>query len=129
MQERAARGITADSWLFFGNPHFEQDFLYQTEWQQYLKNGQLSRISLAFSRDQQQKIYVQQRIREQGEDVWQWLQRGAHLYLCGDAERMAKDVQQALLEVVVMHGGLAVEAATEYLENLRVQGRFQKDVY
>ncbi|MDN5370200.1 MAG: sulfite reductase flavoprotein alpha-component [Shewanella sp.] len=129
MQERAAQGITADSWLFFGNPHFEQDFLYQTEWQQYLKNGQLSRISLAFSRNQQRKIYVQQRIREQGEDVWQWLQRGAYLYLCGDAERMAKDVQQALLEVVVMHGGLAVEAATEYLENLRVQGRFQKDVY
>lgn len=129
MQQRAAQGASGDSWLFFGNPHFEQDFLYQTEWQQYLKTGQLSRISLAFSRDQQQKIYVQQRIREQGEALWQWLQRGAHLYLCGDAERMAKDVQQALVDVVVAYGGLDAEAATEYLENLRQQGRFQKDVY
>ncbi len=95
MQERVAQGIQGDSWLFFGNPHFEQDFLYQTEWQQYLKNGDLSRIDVAFSRDQAHKIYVQHRIKEQGQALWQWLQNGAHLYICGDAERMAKDVHQA----------------------------------
>lgn len=129
MQERVAQGITSDSWLFFGNPHFEEDFLYQTEWQQYLKNGDLSRIDLAFSRDQPEKIYVQHRIKQQGQTLWQWLQNGAHIYLCGDAERMAKDVHQALLAVAVEYGGLSNEAAADYFENLRSQKRYQKDVY
>ena len=129
MQERAAQGISSDSWLFFGNPHFEQDFLYQTEWQQYLKNGDLSRIDVAFSRDQAHKVYVQHRIKAQGEAVWQWLQNGAHLYICGDAERMAKDVHQALLEVAVEFGGLTLEGAEAYFDTLRSDKRYQKDVY
>ncbi|EGM70986.1 assimilatory sulfite reductase (NADPH) flavoprotein subunit [Shewanella sp. HN-41] len=129
MQERVAQGIQGDSWLFFGNPHFEQDFLYQTEWQQYLKNGDLSRIDVAFSRDQAHKIYVQHRIKEQGQALWQWLQNGAHLYICGDAERMAKDVHQALIEVAVEVGGLNSEAAEAYFETLRSDKRYQKDVY
>ncbi|MBS0042838.1 assimilatory sulfite reductase (NADPH) flavoprotein subunit [Shewanella sp. M16] len=129
MQERVAQGIQGDSWLFFGNPHFEQDFLYQTEWQQYLKNGDLSRIDVAFSREQAHKIYVQHRIKEQGQALWQWLQNGAHLYICGDAERMAKDVHQALIEVAVEVGGLNTEAAEAYFETLRSDKRYQKDVY
>ncbi|MFB2721142.1 assimilatory sulfite reductase (NADPH) flavoprotein subunit [Shewanella xiamenensis] len=129
MQERVAQGAEGDNWLFFGNPHFEQDFLYQTEWQQYLKNGDLTRIDVAFSRDQAHKIYVQHRIKEQGQALWQWLQNGAHLYICGDAERMAKDVHQALLAVAVEFGGLSSEAAEEYFETLRSHKRYQKDVY
>lgn len=129
MQERVAQGIQGDSWLFFGNPHFEQDFLYQTEWQQYLKNGDLSRIDVAFSRDQAHKVYVQHRIKEQAQALWQWLENGAHVYICGDAERMAKDVHQALLEVAIEVGGLSAEAADEYFETLRSTKRYQKDVY
>lgn len=129
MQERVAQGAKGDSWLFFGNAHFEQDFLYQTEWQQYLKNGDLTRIDVAFSRDQAHKIYVQQRIKEQGQTLWRWLQKGAHLYICGDAERMAKDVHQALLAVALEFGGLSMEAAEDYFETLRSDKRYQKDVY
>lgn len=129
MQERAQQGAKGDTWLFFGNPHFEQDFLYQTEWQQYLKEGTLTRLDSAFSRDQADKIYVQHRIAERGETVWQWLENGAHLYICGDAERMAKDVHQALLEVVKLYGAKDDEQAAEYLETLRSDKRYQKDVY
>lgn len=129
MQQRAVDGVSGNSWLFFGNPHFEQDFLYQTEWQQHLKNGELTRLDVAFSRDQAHKVYVQHRIKEQGRDVWQWLQDGAHLYICGDAERMAKDVHQALIEVAMEFGGLSADDAAAYLDELRSQKRYQKDVY
>ncbi|WP_110455936.1 assimilatory sulfite reductase (NADPH) flavoprotein subunit [Shewanella algidipiscicola] len=129
MQERAVQGAAGESWLFFGNPHFEQDFLYQTEWQQYLKQGTLTRFDSAFSRDQAHKVYVQHRIAERGEALWQWLEKGAHLYVCGDAERMAKDVHQALLDVVQQYGGKDEETATAYLEQLRRDKRYQKDVY
>jgi sulfite reductase (NADPH) flavoprotein alpha-component len=129
MQQRAVDGVSGNSWLFFGNPHFEQDFLYQTEWQQLLKNGELTRLDVAFSRDQAHKVYVQHRIKEQGQDLWQWLQDGAHLYLCGDAERMAKDVHQALIEVAMEFGGLSADDAAAYLDELRSQKRYQKDVY
>lgn len=129
MQERASQGIEGNSWLIFGNPHFEQDFLYQTEWQQYLKDGSLARLDLAFSRDQEHKIYVQHRIAEQGKELWLWLESGAHLYICGDAERMAKDVHQALLDVAVKFGGKTPEQAEEYFESLRSDKRYQKDVY
>jgi len=129
MQERAAQGIEGNSWLIFGNPHFEQDFLYQTEWQQYLKEGVLARLDLAFSRDQTHKIYVQHRIAEQGKELWQWLESGAHLYICGDAERMAKDVHQALLDVAVKFGAKTPEEADAYFEALRSDKRYQKDVY
>lgn len=129
MQQRSAEGIAGNAWLIFGNPHFEQDFLYQTEWQQYLQSGELSRIDLAFSRDQEHKVYVQHKIAEQGEALWQWLENGAHFYICGDAERMAKDVHQALLDIAVKFGGKTIEQAQEYLETLRAAKRYQKDVY
>ncbi|MEM6999185.1 MAG: assimilatory sulfite reductase (NADPH) flavoprotein subunit [Pseudomonadota bacterium] len=129
LQEREAVGAEGHNWLFFGNPHFTQDFLYQVELQKYLASGLLTKLNVAFSRDQANKIYVQDRIREEGATLYEWLSLGAHLYVCGDANHMAKDVHAALLEVVQTHGGLDAEAAVEYLEELRDQKRYQKDVY
>lgn len=129
MQEREAREAQGDNWLFFGNPTFTQDFLYQVEWQNYVKSGLLTRIDLAFSRDQAHKIYVQDRIREQGREVVEWLERGAHLYLCGDANRMAVDVEKALIEVLSEHSDRNQEQAKEYLSSLKTDKRYQKDVY
>ncbi len=129
VQERAAQEAPGDNWLFFGNPHFTEDFLYQTEWQEFLEDGALTRIDLAFSRDQKDKVYVQHRIAEQANEIWNWIQRGAHLYVCGDESRMARDVHQALLDVVVEKGGQTLEEAEDYLVQLRKDGRYQKDVY
>ena len=129
MQEREAQGAEGKNWLFFGNPHFTQDFLYQVEWQRYVKSGLLSKISLAFSRDQANKIYVQDRLREAGLELYQWLEAGAHFYVCGDANHMAKDVQEALLDVISDHGHKSREEAEEYLSELRRAKRYQRDVY
>ncbi|MEQ4674582.1 NADPH-dependent assimilatory sulfite reductase flavoprotein subunit [Providencia vermicola] len=129
LQQRDNDGATGKNWLFFGNPHFVDDFLYQVEWQRYVKEGLLTQISLAWSRDQQQKVYVQDKLREQGEAVWQWLQEGAHIYVCGDANRMAKDVEQALLDIIGQYGNMDSEAADEFLSELRVMRRYQRDVY
>ncbi|HAU8787433.1 TPA: NADPH-dependent assimilatory sulfite reductase flavoprotein subunit, partial [Escherichia coli] len=117
------------NWLFFGNPHFTEDFLYQVEWQRYVKDGVLTRIDLAWSRDQKEKVYVQDKLREQGAELWRWINDGAHIYVCGDANRMAKDVEQALLEVIAEFGGMDTEAADEFLSELRVERRYQRDVY
>ncbi|MEO0771672.1 MAG: assimilatory sulfite reductase (NADPH) flavoprotein subunit [Pseudomonadota bacterium] len=129
LQEREAQEAEGDNWLFFGNPHFTQDFLYQVELQSYLKSGVLSRLDVAFSRDQAEKIYVQDRIREQGAALWQWLEDGAHFYVCGDQARMAKDVHVALIDVVQTHGGVSEEAAEAYVQKLRDEKRYQRDVY
>jgi sulfite reductase (NADPH) flavoprotein alpha-component len=129
MQQRAADGAEGKNWLFFGNPHFTEDFLYQVEWQRYVKEGVLSRIDMAWSRDQKQKIYVQDKLREQGAELWRWINDGAHIYVCGDANRMAKDVEQALLEVIAEFGAMDIEAADEFLSELRVERRYQRDVY
>ena len=129
MQQRAADGAEGKNWLFFGNPHFTEDFLYQVEWQRYVKEGVLSRIDLAWSRDQQQKVYVQDKLREQGAELWRWINDGAHIYVCGDANRMAKDVEQTLLEVIAEYGAMDAEAADEFLSELRVERRYQRDVY
>ncbi|EJL81783.1 NADPH-dependent assimilatory sulfite reductase flavoprotein subunit [Pantoea sp. GM01] len=129
MQQRDNDGAGGKNWLFFGNPHFTDDFLYQVEWQKYVKDGLLTNIDLAWSRDQAEKIYVQDKIRAKGAEVWSWLQEGAHLYVCGDANRMAKDVEQALLDVVVEHGGMDRETADEFLSELRIERRYQRDVY
>lgn len=129
MQQRAAEGAEGKNWLFFGNPHFTEDFLYQVEWQRYVKEGVLSRIDLAWSRDQQQKVYVQDKLREQGAELWRWINDGAHIYVCGDANRMAKDVEQTLLEVIAEFGAMDAEAADEFLSELRVERRYQRDVY
>jgi sulfite reductase (NADPH) flavoprotein alpha-component len=129
VQERAATEATGDNWLFFGNPHFTEDFLYQTEWQTWMDEGILNKIDLAFSRDQTEKIYVQHRILEQAKELWNWIHRGAHIYICGDESRMAKDVHQALLTVIQEQGKQTPEQATETLDQLRRDGRYQKDVY
>lgn len=129
MQQRAADGAEGKNWLFFGNPHFTDDFLYQVEWQRLVKDGVLSNISLAWSRDQKEKIYVQDKLREQGAELWRWINDGAHIYVCGDANRMAKDVEQALLEVIAEFGAMDAEAADDYLSELRVERRYQRDVY
>ncbi|MCC2607893.1 assimilatory sulfite reductase (NADPH) flavoprotein subunit [Planctobacterium marinum] len=129
MQEREAQEAEGKNWLFFGNPHFTQDFLYQVEWQRFLSEGTLDKISLAFSRDQAEKVYVQHRLLENGKEVWQWLEEGAHFYVCGDATHMAKDVNDALLSIIAEHGGKSAEDAEQYLNDLRRAKRYQKDVY
>ncbi|OCQ54651.1 Sulfite reductase [NADPH] flavoprotein alpha-component [Photorhabdus australis subsp. thailandensis] len=129
MQQREADGAEGKNWLFFGNPHFTEDFLYQVEWQRYVKDGLLTRIDLAWSRDQQHKVYVQDKLREQGEEVWRWMKDGAHLYVCGDANCMAKDVEHALLDIISEHGGMDTEQADEFLSELRLERRYQRDVY
>ena len=129
MQQRAANGDSGKNWLIFGNQYFTQDFLYQTEWQGWAKDGLLNKYDFAWSRDQEEKIYVQHKIREEAAELWQWLQQGAHIYVCGDASRMAKDVEQALLDTIAEQGGLSADDADEYLDNLRQEGRYQRDVY
>jgi sulfite reductase (NADPH) flavoprotein alpha-component len=129
MQQRDSEGASGKNWLFFGNPHFTEDFLYQVEWQRYVKEGLLTHIDLAWSRDQVHKVYVQDKIREKGAEVWRWINEGAHIYVCGDANRMAKDVEQALLEVVAEYGGMDTETADEFLSELRIERRYQRDVY
>jgi len=129
LQERDNADATGQNWLFFGNPHFTRDFLYQVELQDYLKRGVLTRLDVAFSRDQAQKVYVQDKLTAKGAEVWSWLQQGAHLYICGDGNRMAKDVHQALLNIAQTHGGLSADAAADYFEELRAAKRYQKDVY
>lgn len=129
IEERAARDAKGKNWLFFGDQHFSYDFLYQLEWLDYLESGVLTDLSLAFSRDQREKIYVQHRLLERGAEVFQWMESGAHIYVCGDASRMAKDVQQALIDIIATHGGRSPEEAKAYLETLRKAKRYQRDVY
>ncbi|GFD90976.1 sulfite reductase [NADPH] flavoprotein alpha-component [Tenacibaculum sp. KUL152] len=129
MQERDAQDAEGKNWLFFGNPHFTQDFLYQVEWQGYVKDGLLDKITLAFSRDQEEKVYVQHRLLENGKEVYEWLEQGAHFYVCGDAMHMAKDVENALISIVQEHGGKSEADAKAYIVELRKAKRYQKDVY
>jgi sulfite reductase (NADPH) flavoprotein alpha-component len=129
LQERDAREAQGKNWLFFGNPHFTQDFLYQVEMQGYLKSGLLSKIDVAFSRDQAEKVYVQDKLRKNSKEVFEWLEAGAHFYICGDANRMAKDVHQALVDIIKENAGKNDEDAEQYLKDLRSANRYQKDVY
>jgi sulfite reductase (NADPH) flavoprotein alpha-component len=129
MQQREAEEASGENWLFFGNPNYTQDFLYQTEWQRFVKDGIVNKVSLAFSRDQEQKVYVQHRMLEQGAEIYQWLEQGAHIYVCGDANHMAKDVQDALVQIVIAHGAKSDEQAEQYISDLRRAKRYQKDVY
>lgn len=131
VQAREAAGAGGRNWLFFGNRHARTDFLYQLEWQAALRSGALHRLDLAFSRDRpgDGRTYVQHRLAERGAEVFAWLQDGAHFYVCGDATRMARDVEQALLALAARHGGLDAEGAREWLAELRQQGRYARDVY
>ena len=129
IEERDVNGASGKNWLFFGDQHFATDFLYQLEWQKYMKKGVLTRMDVAFSRDQDYKIYVQDRIKEKAADIYAWLQEGAYFYVCGDANRMAKDVHQALIDVYAGQGGLSPEAAEDAVNQLKKDKRYQRDVY
>ncbi|MBN9250513.1 MAG: sulfite reductase [NADPH] flavoprotein alpha-component, partial [Mesorhizobium sp.] len=129
LQEREARSASGKSWLFFGERNFDSDFLYQTEWQGLLKDGVLSRMNVAFSRDGAAKTYVQHRLLEQARDVYAWLEEGAHIYVCGDGAKLAPDVHSTLAAIVGEQGGLGKAAAAEYLAGLKSSHRYQIDVY
>jgi sulfite reductase (NADPH) flavoprotein alpha-component len=129
MQEREEIGASGKSWMFFGDQHFVTDFLYQTEWQKWLENGVLTKMDVAFSRDTDQKVYVQHRMIEQSKELFEWLQEGAHLYICGDEKHMAHDVHNTLLEIIEKEGGMDREKAVEYLAEMQQQKRYQRDVY
>lgn len=129
VQERAHTNASGDNWLFFGDRRYTYDFLYQLEWQEYLKDGVLTRLDVAFSRDAPEKIYVQHRMLQHQKDLWQWLEKGAHFYVCGDASRMAADVQQTLLTIIANEAALSTEDAQNYLETMIREKRYQRDVY
>jgi len=129
MQEREAQGAGGRSWLFFGERNFRSDFLYQTEWQEWLKEGVLTRLDVAFSRDTAGKVYVQDRLRERAADIYDWLEEGAHLYVCGDANNMAPDVHAALIDIISEQGRIERESAEDYVLNLQRDQRYQRDVY
>jgi sulfite reductase (NADPH) flavoprotein alpha-component len=129
LEERHAVGAKGGHWLFFGDQRQACDFLYREQLEAMRAEGTLTRLDLAFSRDQEEKIYVQTRMRESGKEVWAWLQEGAHLYVCGDAKRMAKDVDAALLEIIQSAGGKTADEADEYVRQLKAGKRYQRDVY
>ncbi len=129
LQQRESQGATGRNWLVFGARHFGSEFLYQVEWQDAMRKGLLHRMDVAFSRDSTPRAYVQDRLREAGKDLFAWLEGGAHLYVCGDAERMAPDVHEALVGVVAAHGGLERDAAESYLRRLADDRRYLRDVY
>ncbi|MFP4070022.1 MAG: assimilatory sulfite reductase (NADPH) flavoprotein subunit [Opitutales bacterium] len=129
VEERKATGADGKNWLIFGDQHYLTDFLYQTEWQGYLKDGVLSKLDLAFSRDQAEKVYVQDRMRENAKELYAWLEQGAVFYVCGDASRMATDVDNALLDIVASEGGMDRDAAVGYVKRLKSDKRYLRDVY
>ncbi|MFB5662454.1 assimilatory sulfite reductase (NADPH) flavoprotein subunit [Alteribacillus sp. HJP-4] len=129
LEEREETGAEGDSWMFFGDQHFVSDFLYQVEWQRWLKEGVLTRMDVAFSRDTEEKVYVQHRMLEKSKDLYHWLQEGAIVYVCGDEQYMASDVHQALLSIIEKEGGLKPDQAAAYLEDMQQQKRYQRDVY
>jgi sulfite reductase (NADPH) flavoprotein alpha-component len=129
MQELYARGSASKCWLFFGERNFRTDFLYQAEWLDFRKRGLLTRMDVAFSRDQSCKTYVQHRMREHASDLYAWMEEGAHVYVCGDATRLAPDVHQALVDAVAQEGCLSQDQAEDYVHSLQAEHRYQRDVY
>jgi sulfite reductase (NADPH) flavoprotein alpha-component len=127
--DRRAAGATGRNWLFFGHQRSEFDFFYGDELNAMKMAGLLTRLSLAWSRDGEKKFYVQDRMREVGRELWSWLAEGAHLYVCGDAKRMAKDVERALVDIVAQHGARSTDEAVSFVGELKKKGRFQQDVY
>jgi sulfite reductase (NADPH) flavoprotein alpha-component len=129
LQERAAAGAAGRNWLFFGNQRRDVDFLYRAELEEFAERRLLSRMDLAFSREQTSKVYVQHKMLEAAQELWRWLANGAYLYVCGDAKRMAGDVDLTLQQIVVTQGGMDSTAAKRYLTELSRAGRYQRDVY
>jgi sulfite reductase (NADPH) flavoprotein alpha-component len=129
LQEREAAGARGRNWLVFGNPRRQTDFLFEDELTQWHRDGLLTRLDTAFSRDQEHKIYVQHRLLENAAELWAWLEEGAHLYVCGDAGHMARDVDRGLLYIIAKEGRMEPAAAKAYLARLAGEGRYQRDVY
>lgn len=127
--EREESGSEGKNWLFYGDQHFATDFLYQVEWQRWLADGILTNMDVAFSRDTDQKVYVQHRMKERSREIYEWLQEGAYIYVCGDEKKMAHDVHSTLAAILVQEGGMTMEQATDYLIELQQQKRYQRDVY
>lgn len=129
MQEREEVGAEGKSWMFFGDQHFVTDFLYQTEWQQWLKDGVLTKMDVAFSRDTAEKVYVQHRMKEHSKELFEWLEDGAVVYICGDEKHMAHDVHNTLIDIIEQEGNVSREQAEQYLADMQQQKRYQRDVY
>jgi sulfite reductase (NADPH) flavoprotein alpha-component len=129
LAEREETGAQGKTWLFYGDQHFSTDFLYQIEWQRWLKDGVLTHMDVAFSRDTDRKVYVQHRMQEKSRELYQWLQEGAYIYVCGDEKRMAHDVHAALCSILEQEGSLSPDEAAEYLARMQQQRRYQRDVY
>lgn len=129
LQEREEQGTEAKSWLFFGDQHFVTDFLYQVEWQRWLKEGTLTNMNIAFSRDQQEKIYVQHRLLENAKEVFEWIEQGANIYLCGDEKTLGHSVNEALITIFEQQKQISRDEAADYLKELQKQQRYQRDVY
>ncbi len=129
LQDRVAAGATGRNWILFGDQKRATDFLYEEEWARHLDEGTLHRLDLAWPRDQAEKIYVQDKMRENAAELWAWLKNGAYFYVCGDAKRMAKDVDLALHEIIAQHGGMDALAAAEHVKALKKEKRYQRDVY
>jgi sulfite reductase (NADPH) flavoprotein alpha-component len=129
LEERQAAGQVGANWLFFGEQREKLDYLYREQFQSMHKDGVLTRLDTAFSRDQATKVYVQDRMQEHAKELFAWLERGAYFYVCGDATRMAKDVELALLDVVAKGSNGTLEHAAEYLAAMKKQKRYQRDVY
>ena len=129
VQDRVAGGATGRNWVFYGDQKSATDFLYGEEWERYLAKGQVARLDLAWSRDQLLKVYVQDKMRANAAELWAWLQGGAHFYVCGDAKRMAKDVDVALHDIIAEQGGMTAALAADYVKQLKKDKRYQRDVY
>lgn len=129
LEERKATEASGKNWLFFGDQHEATDFLYREELEGYVESGLIQHLHTAFSRDQEEKVYVQDRMREHGAELWRWISEGAHFYVCGDASRMAKDVDAVLIELVSQHGGKSMDEAKDFVAQLKKDKRYQRDVY
>ena len=129
IEERSETGAEGKSWLFFGDQHYVTDFYYQTEWQNYVKDGALTRLDVAFSRDTDEKVYVQHRMKQASQELYQWIEEGAVIYVCGDEQNMAKDVHATLLKILQQEGGKSLEEAEAFITQLVQEKRYQRDVY
>jgi sulfite reductase (NADPH) flavoprotein alpha-component len=129
LQEREQSEVPGKSWLFFGDRNFTTDFLYQTDMLKFKKKGTLTKLNVAFSRDQDEKVYVQHKMLAHSREFYEWINQGAHIYVCGDKTRMASDVQESILSIIEIEGGVTRERAEETLKELRKSKRLQEDVY
>jgi len=129
VQHREQAEKQGKSWLVFGNRNFETEFLYQTDWQKFLKSGALSKMDVAFSRDTEKRVYVQHKLQENAAEIYRWLEDGAHFYICGDMKKMATDVQNTLISIVKDQGAMSNDSALDYVNKMQKEKRLQLDVY